>query len=112
MCLDVGFAAVLSAAVTGARNAPQQMIVAYCRGIISARKSHHIGPGLGLFKENQYVKVTLSSQTASDCCHSEDSKGLQVAFSSVSQEFTAWSNELSSTKLSCLLEHASGRKHN
>lgn len=90
----MGSAAERTAAVAGARNAPQQMIAAHCRGIISARKSHHLDPGICRYQDNQYVKVTLSSQAAVDCCHCKDTKGLQVTSSSVSQEVTVWSNEL------------------
>ena len=98
MCLDVVFAAELSAVVTGARKALPQTIAAHCRGIVNARKSQTIDPVIGWFQGNQCVKFLLSCLTASDCCHSEDLAGLEDSSSRVSQEFIAWSNERGGTK--------------
>lgn len=85
--------------MTGARNALPPITPAHCREIINARESHPIHPGIGWFWEgNQRVKVTLNSLTESDCCHSEDTAGLEDASSSVSKELTKWPEELSGAK--------------
>lgn len=49
--------------MTGARNAPPQMIPAM---LINARKSQPADPGIGRLQRNQCVKFVLSSLTASD----------------------------------------------